>query len=98
MVMILILLFVDLEKSDIQNCMYSTFFSWLKCPLKVSLCHMFLRSKILKNHNSLLRTIKWTPLEHKTEPVELGQSCWYSKTCVNRTLKNRQNKDLKDKW
>ena len=22
----------------------------------------------------------------------------YSKTCVKRPLKNRQNKDLKDKW
>ena len=23
---------------------------------------------------------------------------WYSKTCVKRPLKNRQNRNLKDKW
>ena len=30
--------------------------------------------------------------------VETDSSTGYSKTCIKRPLKNRQNKDLNDKW
>ena len=29
---------------------------------------------------------------------DISASCKYSKTCVKRSLKNRQNKGLNDKW
>ena len=39
----------------------------------------------------------------KSQQPWLDQRCslfgdYYSKTCVKQPLKNRQNKDLKDKW
>ena len=51
----------------------------------------------------LLSEILFEILEHLTLcNVYIRQALWkdteYSKTCVKRPLKNRQNKDLNDKW
>ena len=37
-------------------------------------------------------------LSSEARGLFLSGPCIYNKTCVKRSLKNRQNKDLNDKW
>ena len=51
----------------------------------------------------MVRVQKWTVLTDKSDiclccPVTPGFKVIYSKTCVKRPLKNRQNKALNDRW
>ena len=36
--------------------------------------------------------------QHTSIEDDLHAIFWYSETCVKRSLKNRQNKDLNDNW
>ena len=56
-----------------------------------------------REHSTIFLTIMKLPLSKKTFLMSILSGCLrqvilYNKTCVQRPLKNRQSKNLNDKW